>query len=60
MRSGLSKISLVYMVDKDRAEVYLTGVENTFYYPYRAMWRKKSVGNNRTISHRDSFAHSRN
>ena len=42
MSSGLNKISLVYMVDKQREEAYLSGIENSFYYPYRAGWQKKN------------------
>ena len=30
------------MVDKQREEAYLSGIENSFYYPYRAGWQKKS------------------
>ena len=32
----------MYMVDKQKEEAYLSGIENSFYYPYRAGWQKKS------------------
>ena len=31
------------MVDKQKEEAYLSGIENSFYYLYRAGWQKKSI-----------------
>lgn len=46
------------MVDKEREEAYLSGIENSFYYPYRAGWQKKSkevAGDRKSQSNTDKF-----